>query len=168
MGYNANRQQPITMKVEPGGTGSIIDYTYEYYTTGSGLNNNRIRSITDGVDAQYSVSYAYDQWNRLTNATAPAYARGYVYDAWGNLRGAGGGQYGGYALNYDTNATTAPATNRIQSVTENGQTQPFYYDNAGNTTAGDGMTYAYDAANRLTSVNGGALGQYGYDGAGCG
>ena len=165
MGYNANRQQPITMKVGPNGTGSIIDYTYEYYDA-TGNNNNRIRKITDGVDSAYTVNYSYDQWNRLTNATAPAYGRGYVYDAWGNLRGAGGGPYGGYVLNYGTNANTAPATNRILSVTESSGTQPFSYDNAGNTTAGDGMTYTYDAANRLVSVNGGALGQYGYDGAG--
>ena len=167
MGYNDTRQQPITMKVGPNGTGSIIDYTYEYYDNASGgKNNNRIRKITDGVDSAYTVNYSYDQWNRLTQATAPAYGRGYVYDAWGNLRGAGGGPYGGYVLNYGTNANTAPATNRILSVTENGQTQPFSYDNAGNLTAGDGMSYAYDAANRMVSVNGGALGQYGYDGEG--
>ena len=165
MKYNANRQQPITMKVGPNGTGSIINYTYEYYDA-SGNNNNRIRSITDGVDPQYSVQYSYDQWNRLTNATAPAYGRGYSYDAWGNIRSAAGGPNGVYTIAYEQNATTAPATNRIQSVTENGGTLPFTYDNAGNMIQGDGMTYAYDAANRMTSVNGGALGQYGYDGEG--
>ena len=167
MGYNANRQQPITMKVGPNGTGNIIDYTYEYYDA-SGNNNNRIRKITDGVDSAYTTEYSYDQWNRLTAATAPAYGRSYSYDAWGNLRAAATSGIAPplYTLNYAQNATTAPATNRIQSVTENGQLQAFYYDNAGNMTAGDGMTYAYDAANRLTSVNNGALGQYGYDGEG--
>ena len=153
MGYNANRQQPITMKVGPNGTGSIIDYTYEYYdSTSGGKNNNRIRKITDGVDSAYTVNYDYDQWNRLVGATAPAYGRGYSYDAWGNLRSAAGGPNPGYVLNYDTNATSAPATNRILSVMENGQTQPFSYDNAGNMTAGDGMTYAYYAANRLANT----------------
>ncbi|MBI1760462.1 MAG: RHS repeat protein, partial [Acidobacteria bacterium] len=131
-------------------------------------NNNRIHSITNGVEGQYSVNYTYDSYNRLTHATASAYSRYYTYDAFGNLRtGSGsGGPNPSYTLNYDINSTTAPLNNRLLSVTENGQTQPFYYDNAGNLTQGDGMTYAYDAANRMTSVNNGALGQYGYDGAG--
>ena len=72
MGYNANRQQPITMKVGPNGNGSIITHTYEYYD-GNGHNNNRIRSITDGVDSAYSVNYTYDKWNRLTHATSSPY-----------------------------------------------------------------------------------------------
>jgi RHS repeat-associated protein len=167
LGYNANRQQPITMKVGPNGTGTILDYSYEYYDA-QGHNNNRIRSITDATDSAYSVNYTYDQWNRLTHAAAGAYARYYTYDAFGNLKtvtGSGGPQPN-YTLNYAQNATTAPATNRILSVTENGATQGFTYDNAGNLTSGDGMTYAYDAANRLKEVNAGALGQYGYDGDG--
>ena len=49
----------------------------------------------------------------MQSATAPAYGRNYTYDAWGNLRGTGL-----YGLNYGTNATTAPDTNRILSVTE--------------------------------------------------
>jgi RHS repeat-associated protein len=167
MGYNANRQQPISMKVGPNGTGTILDYSYEYYDA-QGHNNNRIRSITDATDGAYSVSYTYDQWNRLTHATAAGYARYYTYDPFGNLKtvtGTGGPQPN-YTLNYAQNGTTAPATNRILSVTENGYTQPFSYDQAGNLTAGDGQSYVYDAANRLKEVNAGALGQYGYDGDG--
>jgi RHS repeat-associated protein len=167
MGYNDTRQQPISMKVGPNGTGSILDYSYEYYDA-NGHNNNRIRSIVDGTDSAYSVNYSYDQYNRLTHATAAAYTRAYAYDPFGNLRTVTGtgGPNPNYTLNYEENSTTAPATNRILSVTENGSTQPFTYDNAGNLTLGDGMTYAYDAANRLTSVNNGVLGQYGYDGDG--
>jgi hypothetical protein len=126
LGYNANRQQPITMKVGPNGTGTILDYSYEYYDA-QGHNNNRIRSITDATDSAYSVNYTYDQWNRLTHAAAGAYARYYTYDAFGNLKtvtGSGGPQPN-YTLNYAQNATTAPATNRILSVTENSSTQPF-------------------------------------------
>jgi RHS repeat-associated protein len=104
----------------------------------------------------------------LTHATAGAYARYYTYDPFGNLKTVAGtgGPNPNYTLNYAQNGTTAPATNRLLSVTENGATQGFTYDNAGNLTSGDGMTYAYDAANRLKEVNNGVLGQYGYDGEG--
>ncbi len=170
MTYNANRQQPLTMKVGPNGTGTIVNYTYDYYDA-NGYNNNRIRKITDNVDSAYTVQYNYDDYNRLANAQGGVqggtYSRVYQYDHFGNLRqvGGAGGPHATYTLNYDNNATGAPATNRIASVTE-GTTQPFTYDAAGDLTAGDGMTYAYDGASRLSSVNGGALGQYGYDGDG--
>src|SRR5262249_611672 len=43
MGYNANRQQPTSMKVDlvSNPNDKIIDYTYEYYDA-NGKNNNRI------------------------------------------------------------------------------------------------------------------------------
>ncbi len=170
MTYNANRQQPLTMKVGPNGAGTIVNYAYDYYDA-NGYNNNRIRKITDNVDSAYTVQYNYDDYNRLANAQGDVqggtYSRVYQYDHFGNLRqvGGAGGPHATYTLNYDNNATGAPATNRIASVTE-GTTQPFTYDTAGNMTAGDGLTYAYDGASRLSSVNGGALGQYGYDGDG--
>ncbi|MBI1762452.1 MAG: hypothetical protein HYR56_13550, partial [Acidobacteria bacterium] len=47
-----------------------------------------------------------------------------------------GGPNPTYTLDYFTNYTTAPLNNRILSVTENGQTQPFYYDNAGKRAKG--------------------------------
>ena len=171
MGYNANRQQPITMKVDRVGNPNdkLIDYAYEYYTQESEpKNNNRIRKIIDNLDGNYTVNYQYDEYNRLTQATASAYTRYYGYDGFGNLRlvGGTGGPHANYALNYALNGSGAPATNRIASVTENGATEPFTYDAAGNLTAGDGQTYAYDGASRLSSVNGGLWGQYGYDGDG--
>jgi hypothetical protein len=58
MGYNAMRQQPISMKVGPGGTGTVLDYSYEYYDANS-KNNNRIRKIIDGLDGAYATTYNY-------------------------------------------------------------------------------------------------------------
>ena len=48
MGYNANRNQPISMKVDRASNPSdkIIDYQYDYYDA-NGKNNNRIRKVTD-------------------------------------------------------------------------------------------------------------------------
>jgi hypothetical protein len=53
MGYNANRQQPLSMKVGPNGTGTVVNYTYDYYTAG-GQNNNRLRKVLDNL-APYGV-----------------------------------------------------------------------------------------------------------------
>jgi RHS repeat-associated protein len=158
MGYNANRQQPISMKVDRASNPSdkIIDYAYQYYDA-SGNNNNRIRQITDNVDPAYTTTYLYDDYNRLTNATAGAYTRFYYHDRWGNIT-----NFSGVTHNYATNASGAPATNRIIS---DGWGNNYSYDLAGNMTQAGSATYGYDGASRLKSVNG-TSSTYGYDGNG--
>jgi len=158
MGYNANRQQPISMKVDRVSNPSdkVLDYVYEYYDP-EGKNNNRIRKMIDGTDGAYTTEYIYDDYNRLTNATAGAYFKLYDYDRWGNMVNNSAVVY-----NYVTNASGAPATNRIIS---DGQGVNFSYDAAGNLTQVGVTTNAYDGAGRLKSVNGTAN-TYGYDGDG--
>jgi YD repeat-containing protein len=61
------------------------------------------------------VNYSYDQYNRLTHATAAGYARYYTYDAFGNLRtvtGTGGPNpnYSVPAVNRRDNGDCAPAS----------------------------------------------------------
>jgi RHS repeat-associated protein len=173
MGYNVNRQQPLSMRVGlPNGTGTVLDYSYEYYTPGpDNKNNNRLRKVIDNLDSAYTASYNYDEWNRLTLAQGGAspgstYQRQYTYDPFGNLKsvtGSGGPSAAFYTLNYAPNATGAPATNRLLNADGTWQ---FGYDDAGNLTSSGGSTFAYDGAGRMVSVNGGALGQYGYDGNG--
>src|SRR5262249_12972755 len=65
-------------------------------------------------------------------------------------------------LNYATNASGAPATNRLASDSTGFN---YSYDAAGNQTSAPGYTYVYDGANRLKQVNGGT-GTYGHDGEG--
>jgi RHS repeat-associated protein len=158
MGYNANRQQPISMKVDHTNNPSdkIIDYVYDYYDA-NGKNNNRIRKITDNVDPAYTTDYSYDDYKRLTNAQAGAYFRFYYYDRWGNIT-----NFSAVAHTYATNASGAPATNRIIS---DGLGVNYSYDAAGNMTQAGATTYGYDGASRLKSVNG-TLSTYGYDGDG--
>src|SRR5262249_4516851 len=134
----------------------IIDYTYEYYDA-NGKNNNRIRKITDNVDSAYTTDYAYDDYNRLLTATATAYSRFYFYDQWGNIK-----NFSGLTLNYATNASGAPATNRLASDSVGFN---YSFDAAGNQTSAPGYTYEYDGANRLKQANSGAA-TYGYDGDG--
>ncbi|HEX4949778.1 MAG TPA: hypothetical protein VFZ34_24145 [Blastocatellia bacterium] len=83
-------------------------------------------------------------------------------DDWGNLTAAGATSF----VYANQSGTQVPATNRLSSVTTNRVTTNVSYDAAGNTTAAGSTTYQWDAANRLKSVNSGALGSYGYDGNG--
>jgi hypothetical protein len=158
MGYSANRQQPVSMKVSMASNANdkIMDYAYEYYDA-NGKNNNRIRKITDNLDAGYTTTYAYDDYDRLSTATATAYTRFYYYDEWGNIK-----NFNGLALNHATNASGAPATNRLST---DGFGFAYTYDSAGNQTNAPGYTYTYDGANRLKTVNGSGA-SYGYDGDG--
>jgi len=158
MGYNDNRNQPISMKVDQVNNTSdkIIDFQYEYYDA-SGNNNNRIRKITDNVDTVYTTEYLYDQYNRLTNATWGNGFRYYQYDPWGNIK-----DFSALTLSYATNSNGAPATNRINGDGVGGS---YSYDEAGNMTAGMGQSFSYDGANRLKTAGNGSS-AYGYDGDG--
>jgi RHS repeat-associated protein len=162
MGYNANRQQPTTMKVDrTDGTDPILDYGYDYYGA-DGLNNNRIKKITDNVDAAYTVDYKYDNYNRLTKATyGGATAYNYGYDAWGNVT-----NFNGTTINYAANGSGAPATNRITTAVTGSTTLTHSYDAAGNMTNDGQQTFSYDGANQLKAVGSGGQNTYGYDGDG--
>jgi RHS repeat-associated protein len=159
MGYNANRNQPISMKVDRVSNPSdkIIDYAYDYYDP-QGKNNNRIRKITDNVESAFTTDYTYDDYDRLKTASSFFYGtRAYGYDQWGNTT-----SFAGLTHNYAANASGAPATNRISSDSAGTN---FGYDAAGNMTQAGSVTYQYDGAERLKSVNG-TSSTYGYDGNG--
>jgi YD repeat-containing protein len=167
--YSDQRQSMASMAFKRSdGTDPIINNTYTYF------NDGRIQKITDQVDGAYTTTYTYDTSHRLTFAGAGAdityqtYRRYYSYDEWGNLRAVDGNNGGGsvinlYTINYATNGTGAPATNRILNV--NG-TISYSYDAAGNLTQEGGTTYTYDAASRLKEVGSGGQNTYGYDGDG--
>ncbi|MDX2043139.1 MAG: RHS repeat-associated core domain-containing protein, partial [Acidobacteriota bacterium] len=158
MGYNDNRNQPTSMVVDRTNNSAdkVVDYAYQYYDA-NGKNNNRIRQITDNIDTAYSTTYSYDNYNRLTNATANAFSRNYQHDPFGNIT-----NFSGLTLNYQTNSSGAPTTNRIDTDSQNFS---YTYDAAGNMTVGAGQSYSYDGANRLKTASGGTS-SYGYDGDG--
>lgn len=159
MGYNDQRSQPTSMIVDRTNNSAdkVVDYAYQYYDA-NGKNNNRIRQITDNIETAYSTTYTYDNYNRLSNATANAFSRNYQYDEWGNVK-----NFSGLTLNYATNGSGAPSTNRLLSDSQGGS---YTYDAAGNQTAGAGQSYSYDGANRLKEVGTGGANVYGYDGDG--
>ena len=102
-------------------------------------------------------SYSYDQVNRLSSMSGSGgncTGLRWSFDVWGNrtAQTETGGTCNHSALTYDVH-------NRI--------TNPGYsYDAAGNLVADGTHTYAYDAENRLTTVDGGSTATYVYDAMG--
>ena len=165
--YDLQRQQMTSLIVRrvsnSGADNYLVSQTYNYKDAANGnKNNGRLMQVSDYMDSSYSASYGYDDYNRLTSATASAYSRTYGYDAWGNLltlnTGGTTSETGNYTLNYALVGGTnnAPATNRISG---NGS------DEVGNLTQEGGWAYTYDAANRLKTA-GGSGNSYDYDGDG--
>ena len=158
--YDAKRLQMTYMSVHSASNvnDKIVSLDYNYYN--GGANNGRIQKITDYLDGAYTTTYTYDDLNRLTNANATAFTRSYGYDAWANLTNVtatGAGETGSYTLPYATNASGAPATNRINTGWHS-------YDTAGNNTNDGIHSYAYDAVNRLKSSDSNKFMEYDGDG----
>jgi len=96
-------------------TDVVSNLSYDYYNGGN--NNGRIQKITD-ADSSYTTTFGYDDYNRLSSASASAYTRSCSYDNWGNLTGVtstGAGESGSYSLSYAANGSGAPSTNRINN-----------------------------------------------------
>jgi RHS repeat-associated protein len=169
LGYSGNRHQMVSMVVDnQNGTDPIISRTYEYSTTSypdPPNNDGRIKKINDLLDPNYTTTYTWDEFNRLSLASAPAFYRSYWYDPFGNLKGVQNG-FGNPTLSYSfpLNASGAPATNRMSSVIYGGTVLNTGWDASGNLTSEGGTTYSYDAAGRLKEVGTGGQNTYRYDG----
>jgi len=154
-------------------TGNILDLKYNF-SLGAGDNGNVV-GITNNRVPNRSQSFAYDNLNRITNATTTAthandptdcWGEAYVYDnqasggAWGNLTNI---NVASSAYNGCTQETLS------QTVLANNQISGFCYDASGNLLAegscpgGPPYTFNYNAENQLTSTAGVT---YTYDGDG--
>jgi RHS repeat-associated protein len=145
-----NRLQPAEIGLGTSSTStSILGVTYNYGTTN---NNGNLLSVSyAGGGLSYTQSFGYDALNRLTTSSesGSAWSQTNVYDLYGNRQIDFGG--GNYNLTFNT-------SNRI--------TTPGYsYDAAGNLTNDTVHTYAYDAQNKIKSVDG-IADVYRYDGEG--
>ena len=117
-------------------------------------------------------SYAYDNLNRLTGASATGQGAlsqvnftgalpAWGYDAFGNRLSETWGGTGSYTVPANTSATFASGTNQMNGAS-------YTYDAAGDVTY-DGINhYQYDAEGRICAVQsyGGSLTGYVYDAAG--
>ncbi|PYY23948.1 MAG: hypothetical protein DMG62_05735 [Acidobacteria bacterium] len=145
--YN-NRLQMISQQL---GTASTTFMSHSLsYLDASGNNDGNVMSVADNLSSARTQSFTYDPLNRLATANETNWGLGYVYDVYGNL------------LQQNVTAGTAPGLSVLVNTKNQIADSGFSYDAAGNLTS-DGMnTYAYNAANQLTSVNAG-VGTYTYD-----
>ena len=134
------------------------------YSFSSTANNGNVQSqkiLRPGVALPWQQNYTYDALNRLLSASESAnggssWNRTYAYDRYGNRRVASSS---GIATTGEPTSSGAfdTANNRLTGVT---------YDAAGNQTAYNGMTLAYDGEGRNKSVSGAVSATYSYDGEG--
>jgi RHS repeat-associated protein len=133
-----------------------LDLEYQY--PASPNSNGRITAETDNLTGT-TVSYAYDQLNRLSGATSVTggttnWGLSFSYDVYGNRTAQA------------VTAGTAPAFSA--SFDNNNRMVGYSYDNNGNQlNTPDGATLTYDWDNRMTSwSSGGASETYHYHPAG--
>ena len=106
--------------------------------------NDLITKITNGVNANLTQTFGYDELARLTSVAATGANEAFTYDKLGNRVTA---TRNGVVDTY----TTATTSNRLTSIS-GGTTASYTYDANGNVKTGAGVTYAYDAFNRMASA----------------
>jgi len=137
-------------------------------TTTAG-NTHQLISLTGTINGTTeSASYSYDLQKRVvtSNQTSNGSStqRKFAYDRWGNRTTVWPSVLGGSPIQTVTLEQSGGApTNRIASVTNSGVTVNYTYDATGSVTNDGAHSYAYDAANRLVSVDSGSTAQYKYD-----
>jgi RHS repeat-associated protein len=146
-----NRLQPTQLKATSPVPLTLLNLSYSY-DQGSGKNNGNVVQITNGRDSTRTVSYTYDQVNRLSTAqTASTWGNSYVYDAWSDLLQKN-------VIRGTSESMTLTVNNKNQVTTP-----AFTYDGAGNVTWDTGNALKYDAESNMTPVSGAT---YTYDGDG--
>ena len=110
--------------------------------------DDSIAKITNGVNAASTFEATYDALGRIdTYETGTGYHWTLGYDASGNRTSAVLSGAGSRTDTYGVSATS----NRLLSIT-GGQSATYGYDANGNVTTLDGVTYVYDAFNRMSSA----------------
>lgn len=109
--------------------------------------NDRITALTNAANPAMSLGFKYDKLSRLTSQTRPAVpAESWLYDLTSNR----------ISYNWNgavTNTVHDAASNRVTArLRPNEPFLQFQYDPQGNLTGFDGVAYAYNAFNRLSSA----------------
>ena len=148
LNYN-NRNQLLEITAQRSGT-PLLNLLYGY-----GANNGRIRYRIDTLAPEHSVTYSYDDFQRLQSVSAMngSWSISWGFDIFGNRT---------------SQTPTGLATSKVGSPSfgyVNNRNTSWGYDPTGNVVSADGHYYAYDAENRLWSLDGGAA-RYQYDGEG--
>lgn len=137
----------LTSLFTQNGTTKLQSLAYTY------ASDDAITKTTNGVNANLTQTYGYDELARLTSVTATNANQTWAWDANGNRTSH---TWGGATDTYNT----ATASNRLQSITGT-RANSFTLDTNGNITVSGAATYRYDAFNRLDQVvNGGITTSY--------
>jgi len=125
---------------------TIMSRLYNFATGTS--DNGNVQSITDCLTTANTQNFAYDNLNRLTNASttgqgtvATNWGENYTIDAWGNLTN----------INLKSPWHNSETLNAAAASTAN-QLPGFGYDAAGNMTSNGTFSYVYNGENQLRSV----------------
>jgi RHS repeat-associated protein len=175
--YDSQTLQMTGQTATRSGT-QLLSLTYGYNAQagqmGQGTtagNAGQLTSVTGTINGQAeSASYTYDLLGRLVTANQTSNAvsaqRRYEYDQWGNRTAVWNATSGGTQIQaISLQQSGGVPTNRVNTITTNGQTLNCTYDPAGNVTNDGALSFSYDAESRVVSVNGGLSGQYSYDAA---
>jgi len=127
--------------------GSLYSFTLGYQP------DSGVHTANDSLNGNWT--YAYNGFNRLSQASQTGQAFNYKYDRFGNR--------------WQQNVTTGSGPNPSYTFDANNHitSSGIVYDAAGNiTNDGLGHTYTYDAENRLLTVAGATSASYVYDASG--
>jgi RHS repeat-associated protein len=136
----------------PDGNLQNLNYTYDKLG-----NITKLEELADG-DLTRSVTYAYDDLNRLTSATAknldntPIYSESYTYSPIGNILTTTSmdGVVGTRTYHYDTTDYANP--HAVTRIVSGDKTITLNYDKNGNLLTDGKNTYTFDQRNRLLSA----------------
>jgi RHS repeat-associated protein len=152
--YNSSLEYTSAQATSTVGTALNLSLNYSL----SGGDNGTVTSITNNVDNGRTQTYAYDPLNRITSATSQAtsgtdcWGQGLSPDALANLNGITPTKCTGTML-----SVSVDGNNHINS------SNVYAYDAAGNMTKdGTGLTYTFDAENRIVLASGMSGGPYCY------
>jgi RHS repeat-associated protein len=163
--YNSSLEYTSTAASSSSGTALNLALNYNL----PGGDNGTVTSITNNVDTGRTQTVTYDPLNRVLSAASSATSG---VDCWGQVFGPDGKAADDAVANL-TNINSGTQTQPtcpfgLLSVTVDGNNHlnsspSFAYDAAGNmTNDGSGLTYTFDAENRLTLASGMTGGPYCY------
>ncbi|MFZ0774067.1 MAG: hypothetical protein WCA49_25055, partial [Candidatus Sulfotelmatobacter sp.] len=155
-----SRLQPNEIKASSS-AGTAIDITYNFVDPVSGHNAGHVYGITNNLNSSRTLTFTYDQLNRIatagTSATTGSYCWGYQYsyDAWGNLL-----EQAGLSPTYNACTETVMGT---VTADGNNHISGFSYDGSGNTLSDGVYSYTWNAESQMKTAAGVT---YAYDGDG--
>ncbi len=133
-GYNSRLQ--MNSVAVTAGANTLFSKSYNLYDS-SGHNNGNVIGITDLLNSAKNQTYTYDALNRIATAaqTDNAFNITFTIDPWGNMNESGTSNFG----------PVFDSRNHMQG---------WSYDPAGNLLGDGAHSYAYDAENRISQVDG--------------